>query len=134
MFDICTDISTLNLTSLGCLAKTTYFPAQCYILGQWLPKTAAFDAVFDPRLHRVGHVIECHLFWRLAFFYPSQISRSPKRAPLRLGIGKLLIACPVLAGEPRRPELARAGVSCRFLPGVIPRLRHPAMILAIFID
>jgi hypothetical protein len=22
---------------------------QCYILGQWLPKTAAFDAVFDPR-------------------------------------------------------------------------------------
>jgi hypothetical protein len=23
--------------------------AQCYILGQWLPKTAAFDAVFDPR-------------------------------------------------------------------------------------
>ena len=32
-------------------------------------------------MHRVGHVIECHLFWRLAFFYPSQISRSPK-APL----------------------------------------------------
>jgi hypothetical protein len=29
-------------------------------------------------LHRVGHVIECYLFWRLAFFYPSQISRSPK--------------------------------------------------------
>ena len=36
------------------------FTAKCYILGQWLPKTAAFDAVFEPPLHRVGHVIECH--------------------------------------------------------------------------
>jgi hypothetical protein len=26
-----------------------YISAQCYILGQWQPKKAAFDAVFDPR-------------------------------------------------------------------------------------
>ena len=51
------------------------FPAQCYILGQWLPKTAGFDAVFAPRCTNVGHVIECHLFWRLAFFY---IQNRPK--------------------------------------------------------
>ena len=30
------------------LWERLHITAQCYILGQWLPKTAAFDAVFDP--------------------------------------------------------------------------------------
>ena len=29
-----------------------WITAQCYILGQWLPKTAAFDAVFDMAIPR----------------------------------------------------------------------------------
>jgi hypothetical protein len=31
------------------VSTPAYITAKCYILGQWLPKTAAFDAVFGPR-------------------------------------------------------------------------------------
>ena len=31
------------------LRRVVRITAQCYILGRWLPKIAAFDAVFDPR-------------------------------------------------------------------------------------
>ena len=34
-------------------------------------KTAAFDAAFNPQLHRGAHITLCHLFWRWAISLPA---------------------------------------------------------------
>jgi hypothetical protein len=52
------------------LASARQFTAQCYILGQWLPKTAAFDAAFDPRRarDRVPSILALGLFLPVSDF------------------------------------------------------------------
>jgi hypothetical protein len=100
-----------------------HITAQCYILGQWLPKTAAFDAVFDAVAPRRAHDRVPSIL-ALGLFLPVSDFTQPETGSPTVGDRETWASLPVLFWR----------VSCRFLPGVIPRLRHPAMILATFID